>query len=160
MKVFRIVRHQDLEGASMDGWELVQTLATSRADKIVCSTPVATEGSHGSGGYVNACTRDEVVQVHEPMFMVFKEREAIDRETQLKEDVRLLKENAIALQRKSDLDDRDLKQLRAVEAAKEARLQIVSADVLNMREKMYKLEGDLAKVRFAIGAKAYDEAIK
>ena len=167
MKVFKVVGPYQLEAASLDGWELVQTIASSRADKISLQTPIAVEGCNGNNGsyptpgHVDTCyPREEVVQVHEPLFMVAKERDVITREEQLKVEKRELVEKMTALSLKSQNDDKDIEELKRQVKLLDINLKDKMERMALDTNKLRKLEGDLAKVRTAVGTKAYEEALK
>jgi hypothetical protein len=167
MKVYKVVGPHGLEAASLDGWELVHTIASSRADKVSLQTPIAVDGCEGSNGNystpgrVETCyPREEVVQVHEPMFMVSKEREVITREQQLKAELQGTVDKMTAMSLNSQNDDRDIKDLTAKAASWEKRFEDLNKTYNETQAKTRKLEGDLAKVRTAVGTKAFEEALK
>lgn len=167
MKVFKVVPHYGLEAATLDGWELVQTIASSHADKVSLQTPVAVDGCNGSNGSYGTpghvetgYPREEAVQVHEPLFMLSKEREAISREEQLKTEKRELVEKMTALSLKSQNDDKDIEELKRQVKLLDINLKDKMERMALDTNKLRKLEGDLAKVRTAVGTKAYEEALK
>lgn len=159
MIVHKVIRGHELERHTLDGWELKRTLIAKHAEKLSCSTPIPCHKDVNYQGY-QYTSREEVGQFEEMQFLVTKNSECLSREDQLLNESNTWREKVAALDLKSKNDDRDLAQLREVEAAAQTRLREVSQNCLDDRTRLRKLEGDLAKVRTAIGTKAYDEALK
>lgn len=160
MIVHKVVDSHGLEFATRDGWTLEQVIVATRGGTVQCQTPVSKKVPDGCYGDVQNYSRDEVVQVIEPMFLLKKEMTVITREEQLQAEMRLLNEKMTALKLKSDNDDRDLRIQREQIEGFQERMNTMVTSAQEARTRMQKLEGDLAKVRTAIGTKAYDEAIK
>lgn len=159
MIVHKVVRGHELERHTLDGWELKRTLVAKHADKISCMTPIPCHKDVNYQGY-QYTTRDEVGQFEEIQFLVTKNSEMLSREDQLLNEINAWREKVAALELKSKNDDRDLADLKhradLLDLNLKDKMERMSLDTNKLR----KLEGDLAKVRIAIGTKAYDEALK
>lgn len=157
MKAYKVIPARDVERSTLDGWELVQTIATSRAETVSCATPIAIEGNTGqNGGYstpgmVTTYPRDEIVQVNEPVFLLSKDVGAATHEEQLKNELQTLRmsmaEQRAAFELKSTNDDRDINV-----GDKGTRL----SDAIT---KLHRAETALGKIRAAIGSVRYDEIL-
>src|SRR3972149_2926078 len=85
MKVFKVVKFNEVEQWTFQGWEFVMVVSQSRAETVFCSTPVpahSCNNNYSSTGYASA-SREEAVQVHEALFMLSKDNEEISREAVL-----------------------------------------------------------------------------
>ncbi len=160
MKAHKIVASYQLESATLDGWELVRSISITRMEKMSCTTPIATPGNtnYNTPG-VTTMMRDEVMRVNEPVFLLSKDTEIVNREAMLQMELQATKEQIAPLKLKSDNDDKDLKQLREAHDAAQTRLRDVSQEVLDARTKIRQLEGDLARLRTAIGTVRFDEIL-
>jgi hypothetical protein len=164
MKIHAVIRAFEVEPRTRDGWTLVQSYHASNYEKIHCDTPIPVEGNRGNENYGNATAgsvqhaqREELVQVHEPVFLVAKDLEVIDREEQLKKELRDLQDKLKLAEEKHKLDARDL-------GVQKNRLDGLDSDLTNLRTELSRertlrqtMETQLSKIRSAIGTVRYDE---
>lgn len=151
MKVYKVVGPYEVEKFTMDGWALDKVLGHSYADKVQCQRPVATEAPQGCYGGVSQYPYEEVIQVHEPMFLLTKEIEVIQKEQLLTDEVGDLKKKLELKQKERDqwmaTSERSQREMLSSEAA--ARVSREHWD--EFATKAQKLERDLAKLRVALG---------
>jgi len=157
MKVFKVVKFNEVEQWTFQGWEFVMVVTQSLAQTVPCSTPYMNRDNNYGPQYAS---RDEIVQVHEALFMLSKDSGEI------------LREGVLTMERDVALQEARAAKERLSGATQRAESATVMAgeyqtryDQLNLKlgEEMVrirKLEGDLGKVRTAIGTKAFEEAIK
>lgn len=169
MKAYKVIPARDVERSTLDGWELVQTIATSRAETVSCATPIAIEGNTGqNGGYstpgmVTTYPRDEIVQVNEPVFLLSKDVGAATHEEQLKNELQTLRtsmaEQRAAFELKSTNDDRDIKTLTERVATLDLNVGDKGTRLSDAITKLHRAETALGKIRAAIGSVRYDEIL-
>jgi predicted GIY-YIG superfamily endonuclease len=165
MKIHAVIRAFEVESRTRDGWTLVQAMHASQYEKVFCETPIAIEGydghssSYGSAGSLQQARREELVQVHEPVFLVAKELEAIDREEQIKKELREAQDKLKLAEEKHKLDARDLE-------IQKNKIQGLDSDLSNLRTSLsderttrQRMEAQLTKIRSAIGTVRYDEIV-
>ena len=165
MKVWKTSSAYHLELNTIAGWTLEQVLASSRVDKVQLSTPVAFEGtpgstmSYGVSGGVQAAIREEIAQVHEPVFLLSKEQEVVAREAALSAELRALHETMQPLELRHSNDTRDIEDLtKQIESLKTVnhRLEIQYMNELTLKRDAL---ADLTKIKTAIGTVRYDEIL-
>lgn len=159
MIVHKVIRGHELERHTLDGWELKRTLIAKHAEKLSCSTPIPCHKDVNYQGY-QYTSREEVGQFEEMQFLVTKNSECLSREDQLLNEINTWREKVAALDLKSKNDDRDLNELKHRAELLDINLKDKTERMILDTNKLRKLEGDLGKVRAAIGTKAYDEALK
>jgi hypothetical protein len=153
MKVIKVVPYTEVERHTMDGWELDKVLTRSHAATIPCSTPLVPHAC-SNGGYSSGTqysTRDEAIQVHEPLFVLTKDLDTLKKELLLAEEIKKYVLEKADLQKQNDqwkLTAERLQQevLMSQESAKIAREHRDEKIALAR-----KLEGDVGKIRQAIG---------
>lgn len=154
MIIHKIVHSHEVESLTRDGWKFEQTLVASRIDFV---NPI-TEGASHENNYTPKCHAFAGV-VQDPLFVLSHESDAIDameRLTKINESLVIRSDEA---QRRAD--EWLGKYERLLKAAKDDEATLAAAQDRNryLQTCLRKLESDLAKVRAAIGTKAYDEAI-
>ena len=106
MKVYKVSDPNELEKWTLDGWALDKVLGSTHADKVSCSTPIAKPQQNGDYyGTIETHQREEVVQVHEPLFLLVPDG-----------DVRLLRSqhrHDDALERGREVEERGARYQRA-----------------------------------------------
>ena len=151
MKVYKVVGPYEVEKHTMDGWALDKVLGHSYADKVQCQTPVSSQVPDNCYGGITQHPRDEVVQVHEPMFLLVKDLELIQKETMLTDEVADLKKKLELKQKERDQWEKTSEKLqREVESNKDANA-IARSRWDEYQAKAQKLERDIAKLRVALG---------
>ncbi len=166
MKIHAVIRAFEVEGRTRDGWTLVHAYHASNYEKVFCDTPIPVEGNRGGGGnsystsgMVQQAPREELVQVHEPIFLVTKDLEAINREELLQREIRELQDKLKLAEEKHKLDARDLE-------IQKNKIQGLDSDLSNLRTSLsderttrQRMEAQLTKIRSAIGTVRYDEIV-
>lgn len=151
MKVYKVVSYTEVEKFTMDGWELDKVLGRSYATSMSCQTPVSVAVPDGCYGNVNTHLRDEPVQVHEPLFLLTKDLDVVQKEmalaTQLSEvtgRVKELEEGREQRKKRFDALGADLK------SSKEETAKFIK-ERDNRSAVARKLEDDIGKIRTALG---------
>ena len=152
MKVYKVVKSSALEASTMDGWEPDRVLTSSGYISVSCSTPVPRSSPDPYNGQSHAIAyRDELVQVHEPMFLLHKDHDVICNEVNLRGEITKGQIELSDVKKQRDQLDGLSKDLQAEKLEiieRNAKLRSNMDDETKMRRK---LEHDIAKVRGAIG---------
>jgi hypothetical protein len=162
MKVFKVVKFNEVEQWTFQGWEFVMVVMQSRAETIHCSTPVpahSCNNNYSSSGYASA-SREEAVQVHEALFMLSKDGEEISRELVLTGKLDLAVTEGKKLVEQLAVAEKNATKEQEGHFAYQKRYDELNKTHYELVAKTRTLEGDLGKVRTAIGSQAFDAAIK
>lgn len=167
MKIHAVIRAFEVEPRTRDGWTLVQAMPASNYEKVLCDTPIPVEGydgnansgSYGSAGTVQHTNREELVQVHEPVFLVAKELEVISREEGLKKELQDEKDKVKLAEQRHANDTRDMGLLTTKASSLEETKTVLQTQLSTEQTLRRKLEADLGKIRLAIGMTRYDEIL-
>ena len=161
MKIFKSVFHYQLEQATRDGWAIEQTLPSSRYEKVQCATPItvmARDGGYNNSGYVDT-NREELVQVNEPIFIMWKDGDGISREEALIKQLSEANDRIKQLDERHKLDERDQRDLtKKVEGLEETRTELQTKLGIEQTARR-SMENHLVKIRTAIGTVRYDEIL-
>lgn len=154
MKIYKYVGGLDLEQHTLNGWTLDQIVVAQTLEQRSLKTAPPSHEPY------RCDYRDEAFVVSAPMFVLWKDSDAVSAEAALAADLHELRREQYELRDLAKGLTSDVQQLTV-----QARLNEESrAAALRLRdiaqEKLRTLECDLAKVRVAIGTKAYDEAVK
>jgi hypothetical protein len=151
MKVFKVVAYGDVERFTMDGWELDKVLSRSYADRLQCSTPVATQAPDGCYGSVSNSFRDEPIQVQEPLFLLFKDFDTLSKEKLLEDRVKKDVLELDDLKKRTEQWEMTAKNLqREVEGSKA--VAAIAREKWDQQSALaQKLEAHISKLRIAIG---------
>lgn len=151
MKVYKVVTYADVERHTMDGWELDKVLGRSYATSMSCNTPVPVQVPDNCYGSVSNSLRDEPVQVHEPLFLLFKDYDTLSKEKLLEEHIKKDVLELADLKKRIEQWELTAKNLqREVEVSKES-TQVACTKRDEQTVLARKLEGDIAKLRIALG---------
>jgi hypothetical protein len=151
MKVYKVVGPYEVEKHTMDGWALDKVLGHSYADKVQCQTPVAVQVPDNCYGGITQHPRDEVVQVHEPLFLLVKDIEIIQKELFLTQEVADVRKRMEVLQVERDRWELTAKNLQADLGVSKESNKIARERWDEHSAKAQKLERDIAKLRVALG---------
>ena len=151
MKVYKVVTHYELEKSTMDGWELDKVLTHSFADKVSCQVPIANHVPDGCYGNVTQYPRDEVIQVHAPLFVLVKEKELINKEFTLKLDNETLRHNLEVMIKERKQWEHTAESLQRQFIASQEANQLALKHRDEYQAQAQKLERDIAKLRIALG---------
>lgn len=165
MKLYKAVHHGQLEFESRQGWALEQVLVHDHAINIPHQAPAqVVNNQNNNSGYSNyqsgtTVSVDTPVIVREPMFLLSKEMDVQTREDEL---TKLLK--ATEEERKKDLVTYDMlkKSHDSYKDEADRRTASLSAQIAiqnKLDEAKRKLEGDMGKIRKAIGDLKYFEIV-
>jgi len=157
MQVYKIVKAEDVERWTSEGWGFVQVIPQVRAQKVECSTPMAPANGYSGAIYGS---RDVLVQVHEPLFMLTKAQHILDREQHLTTERDAAEKLAKALQLKIDLLTGRQTLMDQEIAALQVRYNALCATKDAQEQLRHKLEADLAKICTTFGSKAIADALK
>jgi hypothetical protein len=160
MKVFKVVKFDQVEYLTMQGWELAQIIATSHGMPVPCSTPFMAPVANNYSPGVQYASRDEVVQVNEPLFMLSKDNEELSREAVLAGKLDLAATEGKKLLEKLTIAEANVAKEQGEHFAYQKRYDELHKTHYELVAKNRKLEVDLGKVRTAIGTKAFEEVIK
>lgn len=165
MKIYKAVHYQQLEVETRAGWVLEQVLVHDHSINVPHQAPAqVVNNNNNNNGYSSyqsgmVVPVDTPVIVREPMFLLAKEMDIVTREEEL---TKLLKAEQEA-QKKWSNDYDGLK--RAHDTYKDEadrRTKEVGESIAVQRKMMTakeKLEGDMSKVRKAIGDLKYFEIV-
>ena len=165
MIIHKICKWFEVEQWTRQGWALVAAHSSTVAEKISLQTPLAVEGtpasngSYGHPGSVHNGTREEVVQAHEPLFLLAKEDAIILREEQLLVERDEARKRAEAVGKERDQAIVELKHVQDALGPTQSRLNEVSLQGLEERKTMRKLEADIGKIREAVGSQRMKEIL-
>jgi hypothetical protein len=161
VKIFKSVFHYQLEQATTDGWAVEQTLPSSRYEKVQCDTPLALYSKRDdySGMQHTTLEREELVQVHEPIFILSKDADLISREEALLKRVREAEDKVKLADERHKLDERDQKDLTTKVENLEATRSELQTKLGTEQTSRRQMETHLAKIRSAIGTVRYDEIL-
>jgi hypothetical protein len=156
MKVFKVVKFADVETWSLQGWEFVMVVTQSLAQTVPCSTPFLGRDINYGPQYAS---RDEIVQVHEALFMLSKDGEEISREAVLEGKLNLAVAEGRKLQEQLNVMTHNYKVVKEDGAEYQKRYDQLNQKLGEEQKLRRKLEDDLAKICSAIGQIAFDKAV-
>lgn len=151
MKVYKVVGPYEVEKHTMDGWALDKVLGHSYADKIQCQTPVSSQVPDNCYGGVSSHPRDEVVQVHEPLFLLVKDLELIQKEVMLTDEVTDLKKKLELKQKERDQWEQAAGRFNSERQSAVESRRLLDEMLVKEQASKQKLEKDIGKLRVAIG---------
>jgi hypothetical protein len=160
VKIYRQVTGAELEEYTSQGWALERVLTSSRVsrEQLADQAPPPPNSPYGTPTIVS--TREEALVVREPVYLVWRESEVVDHEAAIHDryitDQNNLREQIAGLTLTLGSNDRDLRELR--QQLERLKPRADAADESDRRVR--RLEASLAKIKEAIGARAYDEILK
>ncbi len=160
MLVTKVVYHYEVEPLTRDGWTLKEILSAVHVQRIQLMVPFQPDNQNGYVPPVQYGTREELLPVSAPLFVLTKETEVETREQEL--DAKL----KMALNANQPLID-SAKSLTETVAQLNKKLDVANARVENVERQLSeartskdKLERDITKIRQAIGTMEFDAILK
>jgi len=156
-KVHKVVKPDQLEWETRLGWSLVCVIQQTRVQTL---REIQQQGhNHHNGSWVPEQYQMQSHIVSDPMFLVEKDQEIINREEQLEANAANAREELRKLKLEFENAGKQIKTLEEGKARDIKDQQQLADDVRAARDAKRKLEGDLAKVRAAIGDLKWKEIV-